>query len=125
VNTGSLRTRVAVMTLPLLAAVLVAVAVTVTALYRTSLDHDLRSRGLLLVLRQTLPDGTTITYRASENQVGNSVRQLLLIEIAVSMAALALAALPPLRHCCASSHRALNGARSRRALPATLPASDG
>ncbi|HEX6523018.1 MAG TPA: HAMP domain-containing sensor histidine kinase [Streptosporangiaceae bacterium] len=145
-SAGSLRTRVAVMTLPLLAGVLIVVAVTVTALYRASLDHDLRSRltataaamgrtwpsglgkslvpgltlegisteihgrpqpasgqitagtvisasGSLLVLRQTLPDGTTIIYRASENQVWNPVRQLLLIEIAVSLAALALAAL--------------------------------
>jgi two-component system, OmpR family, sensor kinase len=51
------------------------------------------SRGSLLVLQQTLPDGTQITYSASEQQITNSVRQLLMIQIVVSVAALAGAAL--------------------------------
>jgi two-component system OmpR family sensor kinase len=145
VNAGSLRTRVAVVTLPLLAAVLVAVAATVAILYRTSLDHDLRgrltaaaaamsqawpsgqgkslvpalalegistaisgprrpsaasiattvfsARGSLLELHQTLPDGTTVRYSASENQISDALSRLILIEVAVSLGALALAAL--------------------------------
>jgi two-component system, OmpR family, sensor kinase len=143
VNAGSLRARVALMTLPLLAVVLIVVAAMVTTLYRTSLDHDLRSRlsaaaaamsrawpagqgktlvpalalegistdirgpsraggqtgtamsmrGSLLVLRQRLPDGTTVVYGASEEQVQAPVRRLILIEMAVSLGALALAAL--------------------------------
>jgi two-component system, OmpR family, sensor kinase len=51
------------------------------------------SQGSLLVLRQTLADGTQITYSASEQQITNSVRQLLMIQILVSVVALALAAL--------------------------------
>jgi two-component system, OmpR family, sensor kinase len=145
VNTGSLRTHVIVVALPVLALALAAAATAVTAFYRASLDRDLRARltaaaavmqrtwpsgqgkslipglamegiatdvrvlphrpagrqassipttqGSLLLLRQTLADGTQITYSASEQQITSSVRQLLTIEIVVSVAALALAAL--------------------------------
>jgi signal transduction histidine kinase len=136
--------RIAVLTLPLLAAALAVVAAAVTVLYSASLDHDLRGRlsaaaaamsqawpagqgktlapalalegistsiggphrtsgpavsvhGSLLVLRQTMADGTTITYTASRSQAAGSVRQLLLIQVAVSLAVLALTALLVLR----------------------------
>src|ERR1700686_3755831 len=58
-NTGSLRKRVVLTTLPLLAVVLVAVVTAVTLLYRASLDRDLRHRlaAAATAMRATWPSG--------------------------------------------------------------------
>jgi two-component system OmpR family sensor kinase len=186
-NTGSLRKRVVLTTLPLLAVVLVAVVTAVTLLYRASLDRDLRhrlaaaatamratwpsgqgkqlafslalegiatdirtgplnagqaaasglpsgrsgvsaaSRGSLLVLRQMLPDGTQITYSASEKQSESAVERLLAIEAAVALAALAITALlllratttalQPLTQVARTALRITSGDRSQRLRP--------
>jgi two-component system, OmpR family, sensor kinase len=183
VNTGSLRKRAVLTTLPLLAVVLVAVVTVVTLLYRSSLDSDLRhrlaaaasvmrqawpagqgkqvafslalqgvatdiragplnaggapantpsgsdaaQRGSLLVMRQTLPDGTQITYSASEQETQSAVRRLLVIEAAVSLAALAVmallllrattTALQPLTQVAQTALRISSGDRSQRLRP--------
>src|ERR1700680_2072639 len=187
-NTGSLRKRVALTPLPLLAVVLASVVASVTLLYRASLDRDLRhrltvaatamrtmwpvgqgkqlafalalegiatdirpgplnagqapageppsaqpgasgaSRSSLLVLRQTLPDGTQVTYSASETQNQHAVGQLLAIETGVSLAALAVTALlllratttalQPLTQVARTALRITSGDRSQRLRPA-------
>ena len=179
-RTGSLRTRVILTTLSLLAVVLVAVIAAVTLIYRATLRHDLshrlttaaaaaqqqwpnggkqlltglalegiatdinttrqqvpaakaaaaglppikpgnriESRGSLLELDQTLPDGTQITYTASQAPVAHAVKRLLTIEVGVGMAALALAALLLLRGAATAlrpltARRIAAGERSRR-----------
>jgi signal transduction histidine kinase len=157
-RTGSLRDRVAVVTLSLLAVVLAAVVAAVTIAYRSKLDGDLRgrlvaagasvehaksgggakplvqglalegiatsigsasqtlpqgkgapalaplktgssieSRGSLLVLSETLPDGTRVVFSASHASVDRAVRSLLLVELLVALAALGVAAVLVLR----------------------------
>jgi signal transduction histidine kinase len=158
-KTGSLRARVAVVTLSLLALVLVLVIAAVTLAYRSSLERDLRhhlnaagaavqqagsgsaakplvqglalegiattiasaarplppgkaepgqvapikpgtsirTQGSLLVLDEVLPDGTRVTFTASSSSVGHSVDRLLVVEVLVALAALALATLLVLR----------------------------
>jgi signal transduction histidine kinase len=157
-STGSLRTRVTVVSLSLLALVLVAVVAAVTLAYRSSLEGDLRhrleaagtavqragsgtaakslvqglslegiatsiggpirgpagktiagatapiktgssisTRGSLLVLDETLGDGTRVSFSASAASVSRSVDRLLLVEVLVALGALALATLLVLR----------------------------
>lgn len=55
------------------------------------------SKGSLLVLDEVLPDGTRVTFAASNGPIARAVRRLLVIEVAVALAALALAALLVLR----------------------------
>jgi two-component system, OmpR family, sensor kinase len=140
-KTGSLRARVALTTLALLAIVLAAVVTAVTLAYRAKLDGDLRhrltnasaaveragsaavakrllpglalegiatrfggtrgtapvkgprieTRGSLLVLDEILPDGTRVTFSASRASIDHAVTNLLLVELVVAGAALALA----------------------------------
>jgi two-component system, OmpR family, sensor kinase len=152
-KTGSLRARVVVTTLALLALVLAAVVTAVTLVYRARLDSDLRSRlssaaavvgqsgsagqakvllatlaregiaahfggsraggrvagkgvrapgsaetaiqthGSLLTADEALPDGTTVYLSASRASIDRSVTNLLLVELLVAAAALALATL--------------------------------
>jgi two-component system, OmpR family, sensor kinase len=154
-KTGSLRARVMVTTLALLAVVLAVVVTAVTLVYRARLDGDLHnrlsgagaliehtgsagqvkllvagfalegiathfsgdrtapgahstrkhgrgsrggaatieSRGSLLTLDETLADGTTIHLSVSRASIDRSVNNLLLVELLVAAAALALAAL--------------------------------
>ncbi len=142
-KTGSLRTRVVITTLTLLAVVLGIVVTAVTLAYRAKLNSDLRNRltgagtllgragsagnakelipglalegiatrfggprstaplkgpkvatrGSLLVLDEILPDGTRVTFGASRASIDHAVINLLLIELAVAGAALALATL--------------------------------
>jgi len=157
-STGSLRTRVAVVSLSLLAVVLVVVVSVVTLAYRSSLESDLRhrletaaravqqarsasavkpltqglslegiatsiegpqplpagkagagttapvktgssihARGSLLVLDETLRDGTRVSFSASAASVSRSVDRLLLVEVLVALGAFALAALIVIR----------------------------
>ncbi len=143
-KTGSLRARVIVTTLALLAIVLVVVVTAVTLVYRAKLDGDLRgrltaagvavqrmgtsegakplllglalegiathfsagsvpakagssptihTRGSLLVLDETLADGTQVSFSASHASIDRAVTNLLLVELLVAAAAFALAAL--------------------------------
>jgi two-component system, OmpR family, sensor kinase len=147
-KTGSLRARVILSTLAVLAIVLAAVVTAVTLAYRSKLDGDLRkrltaagvlvdragssgqvkplvaglalegiatrfsgaraapparkgattssrirTRGSLLVLDESLSDGLQVSLSASSASVDHAVNNLLLIELAVAAAALALAAL--------------------------------
>jgi two-component system, OmpR family, sensor kinase len=148
-KTGSLRARVILSTLALLAIVLAAVVTAVTLAYRAKLDGDLRSeltdagaaveragsagqakrllpglalegiairikppagtgapatapaetgstirtRGSLLVLDETLPDGTRVSFSASRASIDHAVTNLLLVELLVAAAALGLATL--------------------------------
>ena len=148
-KTGSLRARVILTTLALLAIVLAAVVTAVTLAYRTRLDGDLRNRltkasavvrragvsadakpliaglslegiatsikppartgppptrsdkthstiqthGSLLTLTEVLPDGTNVTFSASRTSIDHAVTNLLLVELLVAAAALALATL--------------------------------
>jgi signal transduction histidine kinase len=143
-KTGSLRARVIVTTLTVLAIVLVVVVTAVTLAYRARLDGDLRSRlaaggaavgssgstanvkpllgglalegiathfsgsaippkigsrptiqtrGSLLVLSETLADGTQVSFSASDASNNRAVTNLLLVELLVAAAAFALAAL--------------------------------
>jgi signal transduction histidine kinase len=152
-KTGSLRVRVIVTTLSLLAIVLAAVVTAVTLAYRARLDGDLRSRlkdagaavehtgspgdakplvaglalegiatriklptgagatatappkagptirtrGSLLVLDEVLRDGTRVSFSASRASIDHAVTNLLLVELLVAAAALALATLLVLR----------------------------
>jgi two-component system OmpR family sensor kinase len=146
-KTGSLRARVALTTLALLAIVLAAVVTAVTLAYRAKLDGDLRhrltnasaaveragsaaaakrllpglalegiatrfggvrgtapvkgprieTRGSLLVLDEILPDGTRVTFSASRGSIDHAVTNLLLVELLVAAAALALATILVLR----------------------------
>jgi signal transduction histidine kinase len=189
VNTGSLRTRVALVILSLLACVLVLVIAAVTLVYRSNLEHDLRhhlsaagtavqragsadaakslvrglalegiataiasgplplppgkaaharsapiklggsirTQGSLLVLEEALPDGTRVTFSASNSGVGHSVSRLLLVEVLVALGALALAAvlvvrgtsaaLRPLREVSETATRIAAGDRTLRLRP--------
>jgi two-component system, OmpR family, sensor kinase len=151
-TTGSLRARVILTTLALLAIVLVAVVTAVTLAYRAKLDGDLRSRltnagvaveragtagdakrllpglalegiairfgsapaplpagakapttapanagatiqthGSLLILHEVLPDRTHVLFSASRASIDHAVTNLLLVELLVAAAALALA----------------------------------
>ncbi len=152
-KTGSLRARVILTTLAVLAIVLAAVVTAVTLAYRAKLDGDLRGRlaaagaalesagsapaakplvqglalegiatrfdaaptlpagkggptrapgkigstirtqGSLLVLDEVLPDGTRISLSASRASIDHAVTNLLLVELLVAAAALALATL--------------------------------
>jgi two-component system OmpR family sensor kinase len=139
-KTGSLRARVILTTLALLAIVLAAVVTAVTLAYRAKLDGDLHSRltnagaaveragspseakrllpglalegiatrfagtgapapptiqthGSLLILHETLPDGTQVSFSASRASIDHAVTNLLLVELLVAAAALALATL--------------------------------
>jgi two-component system, OmpR family, sensor kinase len=148
-KTGSLRARVILITLALLAIVLAAVVTAVTLAYRARLDSDLRnrlthggaaveragsserakllvpglalegisvdftlpdhasatrttraksaariqSRGSLLILKEVLRDGTQLTFSASRKSIDHAVTNLLLVELLVAAAALALATL--------------------------------
>jgi two-component system OmpR family sensor kinase len=152
-KTGSLRRRVTVTTLVLLAIVLAAVVSAVTLAYRSKLDGDLRTRltkagaaveraghgpalkglvpglalegiairgsapaplpagtgaqapsptttsqtiqthGSLLILDEVLPDGTRLFISASRASIDQAVTSLLLVELVVAAAALALATL--------------------------------
>jgi two-component system, OmpR family, sensor kinase len=146
-KTGSLRARVALTTLAVLAIVLAAVVTAVTLAYRAKLDGDLRdrltsasaaveragsaaaakrllpglalegiatrfggapatapakgprieTRGSLLVLDEIIPDGTRVTFSASRASIDHAVTNLLLVELLVAGAALALATLLVLR----------------------------
>jgi signal transduction histidine kinase len=141
-KTGSLRARVTVTILVLLAIVLAGVVTTVTLAYRARLDGDLRSRvthagaaveragsaravkplipglalegiatrftaapgtgpaktsstvqthGSLLTLDEVLPDRTRVVFSASRASIEHAVTDLLLVEVLVAVAALALA----------------------------------
>jgi two-component system OmpR family sensor kinase len=154
-KTGSLRARVIVITLALLALVLAAVVAATTLAYRAKLDSDLHSRlanaaaavreagtagdvkrllpgfplegiavrgvgsaaalrpagkgspatapaktgstiqtnGSLLTLNEALPDGTQVSFSASRASIDHAVTNLLLVELVVAAAALALATL--------------------------------
>jgi signal transduction histidine kinase len=154
-KTGSLRARVILTTLALLAIVLAAVVTAVTLAYRAKLDGDLRSRlagagaaveragsagdakpllpglalegiatrfggsaaapkpagtvapatvpaktgstiqthGSLLTLDEVLPDRTQVSFSASRASIDHAVTNLLLVELLVAAAALALATL--------------------------------
>lgn len=142
-KTGSVRARVIVTTLALLAVVLSAVLTTVTLAYRAKLDGDLRdrmtaagelvaragdagdakpliaglalegiatrfggapttaprkglrieTRGSLLVYDEILSDGTWVSFTASRAGIDHAVNNLLLVELSVAAAALALATL--------------------------------
>jgi signal transduction histidine kinase len=189
-NTGSLRFRVSLVTLGLLALVLAVVIAAVTLAYRSSLQRDLRHHltaagkaveragsgtaakdlvpGLalegiattigdanpqlpagkkvpghnappvkpgtsitthrsLLALNEVLPDGTRVTFTASDSPIGHAVGRLLLVELAVALAALALAsllvlrgtktALRPLSAVIATATKIAAGERSVRLLP--------
>jgi two-component system OmpR family sensor kinase len=189
VNAGSLRTRVTIAVLLLLALVLAGVVAAVTLAYRSSLDGDLRnrlrsaaaefghaptdestkvlignlarqgiavdfrsgagplpsdkqaasgippiktgsditSRGSVEVLEQVHADGTRVALSASTSPIDREVRRLLLIEIAVALGALALAAvllqritrtaLRPLTHVARTAARIAGGATSERLRP--------
>jgi signal transduction histidine kinase len=141
-KTGSLRARVIVTTLAILAIVLAAVVTAVTLAYRAKLDGDLRNRltkagaaveragsapavkrlipglalegiatrftappatgptetgstirtrGSLLVLDEVLPDRAGVSFSASRASIDHAVTNLLLVELLVAGAALALA----------------------------------
>ena len=147
-KTGSLRARVILSTLAVLAIVLAGVVTAVTFAYRAKLDGDLhtrlaeagasvlhagsagqakrllpglalegiairitpppptatppstsakspiiRARGSLLVLDERLPDGTKVSFSTSRTSINHAVNNLLLIELLVAAAALALATL--------------------------------
>jgi two-component system, OmpR family, sensor kinase len=143
-KTGSLRTRVILTTLALLAIVLAAVVTAVTLAYRAKLNGDLRNRltaagaaveragsapavkplipglalegiatrfaaapgngptktgstipthGSLLTLDEVLPDRTRVVFSASSASIDHAVTDLLLVELLVAAAALALAAI--------------------------------
>jgi two-component system OmpR family sensor kinase len=147
-KTGSLRARVILTTLAVLAIVLAGVVTAVTLAYRAKLDGDLHTRlekagasvlragsagqakrllpglalegiairitpppaaatppstpaesptirahGSLLILDEPLPDGTKIAFSASRASIDHVVNNLLLIELLVAAAALALATL--------------------------------
>jgi len=147
-KTGSLRARVIITTLALLAIVLAGVVTAVTLAYRAKLDGDLhsrlttagaaveragsagqakrllpglalegiairikppagaqapaapattgstiRARGSLLILDEILPDRTKVSFSASRASIDHAVTNLLLVELLVAAAALALAAL--------------------------------
>jgi two-component system OmpR family sensor kinase len=144
-KTGSLRARVIITTLAVLAIVLAGVVTAVTLAYRAKLDGDLharlgeagasvlhagsagqakrllpglalegiairitppptatppstsakspviRARGPLLILDEALPDGTKVSFSTSRTSIDHAVKNLLLIELLVAAAALALA----------------------------------
>jgi two-component system, OmpR family, sensor kinase len=147
-KTGSLRARVILTTLAVLAIVLAGVVTAVTLAYRAKLDGDLhtrlaeagtsvvragsagqakrllpglalegiairitpppptatppstsakspiiRARGSLLILDEVLPDGTKVSFSTSRTSINHAVNNLLLIELLVAAAALALATL--------------------------------
>ena len=148
-KTGSLRARVILTTLALLAIVLAAVVTAVTLAYRAKLDGDLRNRltnagaaveragsgrhlkplipglalegiathveppagagvapstatnrvssiqthGSLLTLHEVLPDGIRVSFSASRASIDHAVTNLLLVELVVAVAALAVASL--------------------------------
>jgi signal transduction histidine kinase len=153
-KTGSLRARLILINLALLAIVLAAVVSAVTLAYRAKLDGDLRnrltaagalveragtggaakrllpglqlegiatsfsgtraappaggkagvtapgkaastirSRGSLLTVHEVLPDGTYVTFSASRASIDHAANNLLLVELLVAAAALALATL--------------------------------
>jgi two-component system, OmpR family, sensor kinase len=143
-KTGSLRARVILTTLAVLAIVLAAVVTAVTLAYRAKLDSDLRSRltnagsaveragsaadakrllpglalegiatrfarapatapartgskiqtrGSLLTLEEDLPDRMKVSFSASRASIDHAVTNLLLVELLVAAAALALATL--------------------------------
>jgi two-component system, OmpR family, sensor kinase len=148
-KTGSLRARVILTTLALLAIVLAGVVTAVTLAYRARLDGDLRNRlshagtaveragsatdakrllpglalegiathfkvparpgvtgttpaksvstiqtrGSLLILDEVLRDGTRVSFTASRASIDHAVTNLLLVELLVAAAALALATL--------------------------------
>jgi two-component system, OmpR family, sensor kinase len=148
-KTGSLRARVTLTTLSLLAIVLAAVVTAVTLAYRAKLDGDLRNRltnagaaveragsagdakslvaglalegiatriklpagtgaattapaktgstiqtrGSLLILDEVLRDGAKVSFSASRASIDHAVTNLLLVELLVAAAALALATL--------------------------------
>lgn len=140
-RTGSLRARVSLTTLALLAIVLAVVVTAVTLAYRAKLDGDLHTRlanagaavkhagspveakrllpglalegiairfggtapaktgptirahGSLLVLHETLSDGTRVSFSASHASIDHAVTNLLLVELLVAAGALALATL--------------------------------
>ncbi len=52
---------------------------------------SITSRGSLLVLEQTLPDGTRVTFSSSSAQITHSVLRLLVVELIVALVALVLA----------------------------------
>ncbi|HYZ30607.1 MAG TPA: HAMP domain-containing sensor histidine kinase [Thermoleophilaceae bacterium] len=183
-NTGSLRRRVALVTLPLLVIALAGSATVVTVRYRQGLEHDLRDRllagakaingapldqvksvisalslqgiatqvsghsdpaaigrkpgrapearsaGQLLVVRIPLEAGLggyVATLKASRASVDRAVRRLVVIEIAVALAAVAIAALlllrglrsalQPLAHVGAVAARIAGGAHDERLRP--------
>ena len=148
-KTGSLRARVIITTLALLAIVLAGVVTAVTLAYRAKLDGDthsrlakagaaveragsagqakrllpglalegiairitppalgeppaanraktsptIQARGSLLALDEALPDGTKVSFTASRASIDHAVTNLLLVELLVAAAALALATL--------------------------------
>lgn len=147
-KTGSIRTRVAVTTLAVLAIVLAAVVTAVTLAYRAKLNSDLnnrltaagvvveragsagaaktllpglalegiatrfsgsraapptrkqaesspmiQTRGSLLTLDESLADGTHVSFSASRASIDHAVTNLLLVELLVAAAALAIATL--------------------------------
>jgi signal transduction histidine kinase len=151
-KTGSLRARVILTTIAVLAVVLVGVVTAVTLAYRAKLDGDLhtrlaragasveragsagqakrllpglalegiaihitpppapaappstpakpatiQARGSLLLLEEVLRDGTKVSFSASRTSIDHAVNNLLLIELLVAAAALALATLLVLR----------------------------
>jgi signal transduction histidine kinase len=88
---------------------------------------EITTQGSLLVFTDVLPNGTRITLSASSARIGEAVRRLLLIELAVALAALALAALllsrgtaaalRPLKHVAGTAGRIAAGETSERLRP--------
>ncbi|MGB2952654.1 MAG: HAMP domain-containing sensor histidine kinase [Gaiellaceae bacterium] len=88
---------------------------------------SIATHGSLLALNEVLPDGTRVTFTASDNPISHAVNRLLLVEIAVALAALALAsllvlrgtktALRPLAEVIATATKIAAGERSLRLRP--------
>jgi two-component system, OmpR family, sensor kinase len=88
---------------------------------------SMSTHGSLLVLKQILPDGTEVTYSASEDPIQSSVTHLLAIEAAVALVAFLLAALlllrgsktalRPLAQVSHTARRIAGGERSQRLRP--------
>ncbi|MBV8462036.1 MAG: HAMP domain-containing protein, partial [Acidimicrobiales bacterium] len=88
---------------------------------------EIVSTGDLLVLREELPDGTTVSYSASQGEIGRSIRSLLFLEVIVGLAALAVVAglvwrgtkvaLRPLSEVSTTASAIAEGERERRLRP--------
>jgi hypothetical protein len=63
------------------------------ALAPVKTGSSIRTQGSLLVLEEVLPDRTQVAFSASRTSIDNNVRSLLVVEVLVALAALALAAI--------------------------------